>query len=270
MKNRKNHINENKVEKNSRENAKRQPLVKSQLIVNLLIFMILTVGIALGIFQYRQYREYAFYNNARMLVTDRVWEIEESFSDTKLMTEKLQNSRNSMNEKAGDLVVVDLNGQILYSEKTEYKVLDTVELNEFMQTDLSYYNDHSDTIKVSFVLEKDNQTLGFAGFFMEKEMIIGISEVQVILNIFFPPVIASLLVLFLLFFHTAYLRSRVIEPVLEMIDSSRAIIDGNYHVPITSASGNHLMDNDIDVLTYHFELMRDELEEKRTHEEKLK
>jgi len=269
MNNKDNLKNENNMKKNSRKNGKRQPLLKNQFVVNLLIFIILSVGMILGIFQYKQYREYAFYNNARMLVADRVQEIEQAFLGTNL-TEKLQKTKDSTEAIPKMAVVVDLTGQILYSEKKEYTVGEFVELNEFMQTDLSYYSDNADTIKVAFVITKDKQTLGFAGFFIEKEAIIGISEIQVVINIFLPPVVALLIVMIILFINAAYLKTRVIEPVLEMIDSSRAIIDGNYHVPITSATSNHLMDNDIDVLTYHFELMRDELEEKRAREEKLR
>ena len=269
MKNKDNRYHENNMGKNSRKNGKIQPLLKNQFVINLFVFVILSVGIILGIFQYRQYREYAFYNNARMLVADRVQEIEQAFLGNNL-TEELQNIKDSTESIDKDTVVVDLDGQILYSEKSGYVVGEFIELNEFMQTDLSYYNDHSETIKVAFVISKDNQTLGFAGFFIEKEAIIGISEAQVVFQIFLAPLVALLVVMLILFLNAAYLRTRIIEPVLEMIDSSRAIIDGNYHVPITSASSSHLMDNDIDVLTYHFELMRDELEEKRAREEKLR
>lgn len=241
---------------------KNNKLIRIQFLVNCMIIIILAGGVLLSIKQYLAYREYNFYNNARLLATEQLKQIENALaSDSGLQ-----------NVRTGEypVVVVDLEGNILYSKKESYSVGDIVNLNEFMQIDKYLYATDKETVKAGFVLMKSGKAVGFAAFFLPREEAFGIGAGQILLTVYMPVFIAFLLIICLLLFNRFYSKRRIITPVQEMIASSKAIIDGNYSVAVVKTDSRHIMDNDVDKLSYNFEIMRDELREKRRREEELK
>jgi signal transduction histidine kinase len=224
---------------------------------------ILIAGVIGSIKQYNNYKEYAFYNNARMLAADQLNQIKSCFKDDFFQV--------SLYKKGNyPVVICDINGVVLYSEKKGYEAEDKVNINEFIQIDHSLFLNDNDFVKTSFAIETSDKTVGFAAFYIPRKLAVGMEEQQVILKIFMPVIIAGFFVVLLIVFNRRYMKYRVIRPVEEMIESSKAIIDGDYNVPVVKAGSSNLMSNDIDRLSYNFELMRDELKEKRRREEELK
>lgn len=245
--------------------VRQRTLLGGQLILNVLIFLIMGIGILATAEQYSEYREYAFYNNARMLVADQLHELEGLFGEDGFHDEQIDHEKDTVK-----LVVADLNGVVLYSEREEYKKGDIVELNEFVQVDQSLFVSSSEMVKMAFVIRSQGKSYGFAAFFMPKEEALGVSSREIAVKIFAPVILAFLLVMVILAWNRHNLRMYVVDPVGEMIVSSRAIIDGNYGIPVVKTKSSKIMNNDIDKLAYQFELMRDELQEKRICEERMR
>lgn len=242
---------------------KKKTFLKNQFILNTILVAVLISGVLLSMNRYRNYREYTFYNNARILVTDQLKKVEEIIEKSDLQSLK-------MNSFEYPFVITDINGNILYSSNDDYKINNRVTINEFIQIDQSFFLNNSDVVKVTFVLKHSNNNFGFIAFFIPRDKAIGIQEWQVILNMFSPIIIACFIVVLLVFINYKYMKRRVINPVHEMISSSKAIIQGDYDIPVIGAKNEKLMNNDIEMLSYNFELMRDELNEKRRREEQLK
>jgi signal transduction histidine kinase len=243
--------------------VKQKIFLKQDLIINIIIITVLITGIFSSIKQYQNYKEYTYYNNARMLAADQINLVKECFIKGSFQSSGYQ--------KGGyPVVIIDIDGNILYSDKTGYYIKDKINVNEFIQIDKSMYINDSNIVKTTFALEEAGHTLGFAAFFIPRGEAIGIEEQQVILTIFMPIIIGALLVLVLIIINRRYMKHHIIYPVNEIIQSSKAIIAGNYNVTVVKARSNRVMHNDIDKLSYNFELMRDELKEKRNREEELK
>lgn len=228
-----------------------------------LILVALAAGIFFSVQNNQERKEYAIYNHARMLAADQLNQVKECF---------LEGSFLSLSQNKGryPLVITDVNGVVLYSDRKEYRQGDTVLLNELLQIDESFFKSQPGSVKTVFAIDNSGQTAGFAVFFIPREEAVGMTETQITMRVFMPILLAVLLVLFLLLLQIRYLKHRVIKPVEEMIVSSKAIIDGDYSVSVVSKGKRKIMQNDIEKLSYNFELMRDELREKREREEVLK
>ncbi len=242
---------------------KHKSLMKHQLIINCCIITAMMLGVICSILQYRSYKEYAFYNNARMLTADSVNQILECFIDREFQPERYQKGKYQA-------VIIDLSGEIVYSEKDGYPVADTVDINEFIQIDQSLFLNDSKHVKMAFALTNKNEAVGFAAFFIPREDAIGLKERQVEAAVFLPVILACCFIGVIVLLNVLYMKKRIINPVNEITASSRAIIRGDYRMPIVNYEKRRHMDNDIDLLVYNFELMRDELEDKRRREEELK
>lgn len=242
---------------------KSKSLLKNQILYQSLILAILVIGVLCSINQYQKYKEFAFYNNARMLVTEELKRIEACFTNNVFEPSLF---------KTGNypVVITDMNGMILYSEKKEFKTSEKLKVNEFLQIDQSLFLNNRNDVKTAFAISIKEKTVGFAAFYIPREEAIGLKEWQVILHIFAPIILCIFLVAVINLTNILFLKHRIIRPVNEMIESSKAIIEGNYNVSVVKSNSKKLMSNDIGKLSYNFELMRDELEEKRKKEEELK
>lgn len=241
---------------------KQGSLLKNQIAMNLFIIIIMFGGLLFSIKEYNEYTESVFFNKARILAADQLSEISKCFIKGKFEYRKDISLEYPF-------VVVDLKGEIIYSEKPSYVIGDRVTINEFIQIDQSLFENDKSIVKTTFAIVKEEGTVGFAAFFLPREKIIKASKERIIWNIFKGMIIGIILVSFILMFHSLYMKKRLLLPVKEMIESSKAIIKGNYDVKVIKAKENSVMSDDIDKLSYNFELMRDELKAKMEREREL-
>lgn len=241
---------------------KKRSLWRNLIIYCCIMIAVLVIGTIFSMQKYQNYKEYAFHNNARILATDQLEKISKGFASGNFDISDYQ-------EGAYPVVITDVNGMVLYSDKNEYRNSERVKLSEFLQVDQSLFLNDSGTVKTAFAIEAKERTVGFVAFYIPRSEAVGMKEGQVIRNIFMPIMAAIGLVLMLSVFLLWYMKRRVIAPVEEMIDSSKAIIEGDYTISVIKTRSGKLMGNDIEKLSYNFELMRDELGEKRAREEEL-
>lgn len=230
-------------------------IFKQQIGVHFFIVFILILGALVAMIRYSNNKEEFIYNQARILVASQVKELE--------------GKRYNIGEFP--YTVFDLTGKVIYtSDKDEYKQGEFINLKEILQFDKSFYEGHKEEVKVSFVLCTGGKVDNFALFTIPRERILKRSEMGILFYLFTPIIFSILLVLIILILRSFYLKYHVLQPMEEISKSSKAIIEGNYDIPIVRARGNRLLYNEVDELTYGFELMRDQLKERREKEVKLK
>lgn len=248
---------------------KNNTLWKIQLYLGIMMAIVMAIGILIAIRNYQSEDGYAYYNRARTLVADQLQWINQSYSDGGFEANSYQANGNKEDRLVYPFVVSDRFGKIVYSEKEEYKHLDTVNLNEFIQVDQSLYYNDQENVKVSFVLVKNQSTVGFVAFFVPRKEVVGRDKGEKIVFFFLPILICIGIDVMIYVFYLWYMKQRMVDPVKEMIASSKAIIDGDYSISVVKTKSTKLSSNEIDHLAYQFELMRDELMEKRRREEEL-
>lgn len=248
---------------------KKNTLWKIQLYLGIMMAIVMIIGILIAIRNYQSEDGYAYYNRARSLVADQLQWINQSYSNGSLDASSYQANINNEDRLVYPFVVTDRFGKIVYSEKEEYKNLDTVNLNEFIQVDQSLYYNDQENVKVSFVLVKNQSTVGFAAFFIPRKEVVGRDKGERIVFFFLPMLICIGINAMIYVFYLWYMKQRMVDPVKEMIASSKAIIEGDYSISVVKTKSTKLSSNEIDHLAYQFELMRDELMEKRRREEEI-
>lgn len=244
---------------------KKKSLISIQVFIQLLIFVVFGIGIFFSIKRLDEWknREGIYYNQARLLTADK----------KKLLEKEMKSGefQGMMRDKEEiPAVVVDLEGKVLFSEKEEYAPGDVVDINEIIQQDQSFFQKEEQTIKIAFSLKEQEKVCGFAVFWLDKTSL-GEESPQKETAFLFLPVLLSMGIVFpVLSAFLYYTKKRIIEPVEEMVISTKAIVEGDYQVQVLKAESGRLLSNDIEKLSYHFELMRDELKEKAWREERLK
>lgn len=237
----------------------------------LFVFLLLSLCLGLSINKYDDYKEFSFYNKARLLVADQFQLVEENYPQVSF--DKLNEILIKKPSKIRffPYAIFNLQGQVIYSDnKFNYLKGDKVNLKEVIQFDKSFYSVDKTNFKVSFIIEKDNSVIGFALFLIPREEIIEKSEIKIIVTIFSPFILGIFIVMILLTTKVIYLKKHILEPIEDMSESSKAIIEGNYNIPVVKAHSSHLKANEVEKLMYGFELMRDQLKEKMDREERLK
>lgn len=257
---------------------KKRSLLKIQSMMQLMLLMFWGLGIFVSIKRLEAVRnqEGIYYNQARLLTADKVELLKQGRQDgefreetyKKKLAEKFSNNKSMMDSYP--VVVVDLTGEVLFSEKEEFKKGELVNINEIVQQDQSFFQKEDQTVKIAFSMMEEKRVWGFAIFYVDKVLLGEKGKALEIFHIFLP-VIGSMAVSFFIFcIFEFYTKKRVIQPVEEMVCSSKAIIEGNYQVAVLGAKSGKLMSNDIERLSYNFELMRDELKARTEREEWLK
>lgn len=241
---------------------KEQSLLKMQAFIYLLVFALLAAGLFFSMRRLKEYqsREGIYYNRARELTADGV----------KLLEQGMRSGEWKGIRKEFTPVAVDLEGKVLFSLKEEYAPDDMVNINEIIQQDQSFFQKEEQTVKIAFSLEEEEKVCGFAVFWLDKSRLGNGAEQMEQFSLFRPILVSMLAAFLLLNFFLFYTKKRVIDPVKEMVSSTKAITEGDYQVQVLKAASGRLLGNDIEKLSYHFELMRDELKARAEREEELK
>lgn len=241
---------------------KEQSLLKMQAFIYLSVFAILLAGLFSSTRRLKEYqsREGIYYNRARELTADGV----------KLLEQGMRSGEWKGIREEFTPVVVDLEGKVLFSMKEEYAPGDMVNINEIIQQDQSFFQKEEQTVKIAFSLEEEEKVCGFAVFWLDKSQLGKGAEQMEQFSLFLPVLVSMSVALLLLSFFLFYTKNRVIDPVKEMVSSTKAITEGDYQVQVLKAASGKLLGNDIEKLSYHFELMRDELKARAEREEELK
>lgn len=248
---------------------KKNMLWKIQLRIGILMAVILAMGIFLSLGNYRSQDGYAHYNRARLLVKDQLEMIQDSILDGTFIEAVYKEKVVENQLKTYPMVITDSRGSVVYSEKEEYSLQSLINLNDFMQIDQSFYINDRANVKVSFILQEEILSVGYVGFFLPRAAAVGMKEGQLIFSLFFPIILSCFLVFLLYLIYLIHMKRRILLPLQEMIVSSKAMIEGDYSVSVVKTRNSKLSSNEIDLLAYQFELMRDELKEKRRREEEL-
>ncbi len=237
-------------------------LLSIQAFIYFSVFVILTAGIFLGMSRMKECRdrEGIYYNRARELTADEVKLLEQGMNFGSWRGIKWE----------FPVVVVDLEGKVLFSIKEEYRPGEVVNINEIIQQDQSFFQKEKHTVKIAFSLKEEKKVWGFAVFWLDKSFLGKDSEQKELFSVILPVFISMGAVFLLLVFFLVYTKKRVSDPVKEMVSSTKAITEGDYQVQVLKAAGGNLSGNDIEKLSYYFELMRDELKARAEREEELK
>ncbi len=168
-------------------------------------------------------------------------------------------------------IVLDLSGKVLHADH-EFHVTEgeVINVQEMLQFDRSFALEYQNTLKKSFVLQKDGTTFGFVVFLIPKSEALSPSNRGNSVKIFLPIGLGILLSLLLLSVRSLFFSHRVLKPLREISASARAIIAGNYNLEILRSYWKRVDENEVGDLSYSFELMRDELKAKQIREEELK
>lgn len=237
---------------------RKNKLTSGNLILCIISAVILMTGVCLSIANYKKYNQDFIYNKARVLVSTDVDKIEKCSSNYPSLKYPY--------------MVSDLKGKVLYaSPNINYDQDDVVNVNELLQFDKSYYDKNNDMEKVAFALkDKNKEVYAFAVFNIAKADILEMTEAKKISIIFMPSIVCAAVVIIMIFIRSVYLYYRISRPVNDINKSSKAIIEGNYSVPVVKTRSSKVMANELDELSYNFELMRDELIDRQNREEELK
>ena len=234
---------------------KNRAILQNQILINSVIGVVLLFALWMSVSRFENFKEYSFYNQSRLLVAEEIKAIEEGL------------------EVAGKYpyVILDLEGKVIHGDnKFNLIANDYVNLKEIVQFDKSFYQQNQEDIKVSFVLERNKKVEGFVLFLIPRVDAIEKSEEEILCYIFVPILIAVIVTILLLILRAFYLKRHILDPMREISESAQAIILGNYDIPVVKVQGSRIMSNEVDELTYGFELMRDKLKEKIIREDQLK
>ncbi len=168
-------------------------------------------------------------------------------------------------------LVFDLDGVVLYADpEFQLKEGTTVNPQEMLQVDESFYHNYADMEKQVFVLNKGQRVNGFAVFLIPRIDLQTASRQQILFRCLLPMAVGIVIVLLIMCLWVYDYNRNILKPMDEICVSAKGIICGNYDYEIVRAYGQKPRDNEISELTYSFELMRDELKEKQLREENLK
>lgn len=225
-----------------------------QTMINIVLVVLLALSILISISRYINEKPETYYNKARILLSNEVLKTEQG-------------------DQPNDRYVyyiLDLSGRVTASNHSSYSVGELLNLQEAIQTDNSYYEANHNQIKVTFPLRKEGNVAGFVVFHLNKELVRNKTQVEMVLYLYGPIIIGSIICLMIAFYRSLYLKRRILKPIKELATSSNAILNGNYDLAVLSTKSKKLLSSEIDELTYGFELMRDELKNKEQRESKLK
>lgn len=254
---------------------KNHTLLRNEIVIQLIIILFLTGSICISIYNFKNYKELSFYNQARILAADELVALEAAMNQTEYGLAPVVAGRYPY-------VLLDLEGKVLNdSEEFNLKSGDYVNLKEVVQFDNSFYQKNKKDVRAAFVISGSSKTFqpereirdrvtGFALFLIPREDMEGYSGVRLDLFLFMPMLTAVLLTVLLFLYRTVYLKHHILTPMKEISESAQAILSGNYDIPVVKIQGNNLNLNEVDELTFGFELMRDKLKENKEKEERLK
>ncbi|MDF2540650.1 MAG: hypothetical protein K0S47_368 [Herbinix sp.] len=234
---------------------KHRILIKQQLWMNFILGVILVTAIVFSILRYHKLEQEYYYNQARLMVADMMKEIEQGF----------------YRESKYPYGIFDLRGKVVYaSDGLEISIGDAISLSETLQFDHSFDVQNKNIMKVSFVINNDGIVDHFAVIYLPKSDVSQYVGVNRVIYIFLPIIIATIIILLFLMIRSINLKHTMIKPIEEISQSAKAIIEGNYNIPVIKSEGKRLLHSEVDDLSYSFELMRDELKERILREETLK
>jgi signal transduction histidine kinase len=190
------------------------------------------------------------YNKARILLQDELRTI-----DTK--------------DPTHEFAIFDLEGKITRTNSNDYQVGQIINVVQELQTDHAFAVKNTNRIKVVFPILKDDTVTGFVQFFMD------FSEVHegnlfLVFKAFWPLYVWGIGAFVALLIYMNYMRKRVYLPMERMVESSKAIIEGDYGREILQESEKDKPEGVAQELLYSFEMMRDELKDKSIREEQLR
>lgn len=229
-------------------------LFVKQTIINGILLIVMVVAVTLSISRVLENNQETYYNKARVL----------------LASELAKATAGEDLEDTYQYYKMDLSGTVTASINSSYELGDKLNIQEALQIDHNYYEKNESTVKVTFPILSKGIVTSFIVFSIDESVIRDMSTSNYILYLFGPVLVGIIICLLVCFFRSIYLGSNILRPMNEMVFSSHAIINGNYDVAMISTKSNKLRSSQIDELTYGFELMRDELENKELREAKMK
>lgn len=168
-------------------------------------------------------------------------------------------------------IVFDLSGKVIYADQKFHEATgNTINVQEELQYDKSFSQEYRDSVKESFVLQKNGATDRFVVFLMPKSEVLLNTNQSKAGMIFLPLMIGIALSILLIIMRTVYFNRRILQPLKEIATSAKGIISGNYDYEVLRMYGNKVNENEVGDLSYAFELMRDELKDKQVKAEALK
>lgn len=226
-----------------------------EIICQLLIITAAVIGTLASFKNYNEMGDLTVYNNARILVKDELYALENGreFDTPYLYT------------------VVDINGCVVKEEPR----LNTynnkkANINELLQLDKSFYNKNENYVKAVFALKNKDCINAFAVFLIPKSEAIEKSDIECIMYIFLPLIIAITIIIVISTIKIIYVKIKILKPIRHISKSANAIIAGDYSIEVVTNSKLKEIDDEIGELTYAFELMRDEIRERAQAENSLK
>lgn len=158
--------------------------------------------------------------------------------------------------------IIDSKGNILYNNLNNNK--GKINIKENISYDMNFSSLNSSIIKYSCpVVVNDNQ-VGNAVFFINKESVIKDNLYADIILIFLPSIISFIIIAIKLLINTYEIRKNFITPVVALNKSADAIMRGNFDKKI-----KYNADTEVGKLCASFEIMRDELKDSVERERKL-
>ncbi len=168
-------------------------------------------------------------------------------------------------------IVFDLIGKVIYCEPPfESELGDIINVQEMLQYDKSFATENTDTLKESFVLQKNGSITGFVVFSIPRNEVVLNTKKDQVINIFLPIILGISLCVIMIVIRSIYCNHRILSPLREISASAKGIIAGNYDLEVLRTYWKTVNENEVGDLTYAFELMRDELKAKQIKEEALK
>lgn len=233
--------------------------VKRKLITIICVFVgiLILAEILCAIFEFISYKEddkTLYYNKTRLICEDKLNEVINKFKD------KDYNFKTWKYPYA----VINNSGKVLYSSSI-IKIQSKVNLNEFLQFDMSTSDEYKGFIKSSFPIVIDNKNAGFLVVFINAKDLQEKTLYQKKLEVMLPVLILIAFSVILFGILIAYLVIYVINPILKITSSSKDIVRGEFDNYVTFNSST-----EIGELSYAFELMRDEVKNHIEGEERLK
>lgn len=234
-----------------------------QVFVTVIMIIIVVLSVMISIHRYLKQNDEMFYNNARIMVTDEYHRILTTYKENDdLVVEK---------EADYPYCIVDLSGKVVRVINCDYyKVGEQLNLNEILTYDNSFANQHDQITKVTFPIVIDKKTSSYVMFFLSLDKVWGSTKLERAFYVMKPFLLGVMIVLLYLLYHLFELKRKFINPVNEISESARAIIEGNYDREVRKLNKRRMQRDEVENLTYGFELMRDELKDRIVRETKLK
>lgn len=220
----------------------------------IIVFSFEILLMALTFFIIKDENEELYYNKARTICADKLNEVRD----------EIEYGRYEFGKWNYSYAVIDNKGEVLYSSDV-LKLGESVDLNQFLQFDKSSYIKNKGLIKTTFPIVIDKENKGYLVAFIGKTELSNRSRLEERIYIMTPFVIATLFNLIAWIIYKRYHDRNVINPIQKITESAEDIINGTLTNYITYESNT-----EIGELAYAFELMRDEIDNYRKREEKLK